>query len=132
MHDTSIEETLHDRVVAFLALPQRLRGPFAERQRRCVAGHRGLVGSALVRRLALEGFTLLSMTEGIVPALEPAHAIGWLEREAGRSVPTGSTVLLNLSGRGAKDAAQVMDLGPGNRFSTRAPDHPERPNWRIA
>jgi hypothetical protein len=29
-------------------------------------------------------------------------------------------------------AAQVMDLGPGNRFSTRAPDHPERPNWRIA
>lgn len=29
-------------------------------------------------------------------------------------------------------AAQVVDFGPGNRFSTRAPDHPERPNWRIA
>ena len=28
---------------------------------------------------ALDGFRLLSVTEGIVPALEPAHAIGWLE-----------------------------------------------------
>ena len=34
------------------------------------------------RRIA--GFQLLSVTEGIVPALEPAHAIGWLAREAGR------------------------------------------------
>jgi len=58
---------------------------------------------------ALEGFRLLSVTEGIVPALEPAHAIGWLAREAGRSVPTGSTVLLTLSGRGDKDAAQVAE-----------------------
>ena len=32
---------------------------------------------------ALEGFQLLAATEGIVPALEPAHAIGWLAREAG-------------------------------------------------
>jgi tryptophan synthase beta chain len=58
---------------------------------------------------ALEGFQLLSATEGIVPALEPAHAIGWLAREAGRSVPTGSTVLVTLSGRGDKDAAQVAE-----------------------
>jgi tryptophan synthase beta chain len=58
---------------------------------------------------ALAGFRLLSETEGIVPALEPAHAIGWLAREAGRSVPTGSTVLLTLSGRGDKDAAQVAE-----------------------
>jgi tryptophan synthase beta chain len=56
---------------------------------------------------ALEGFQLLAKTEGIVPALEPAHAVGWLAREAGRSVPAGSTVLLTLSGRGDKDAAQV-------------------------
>src|SRR5205823_6992712 len=35
---------------------------------------------------ALEGFQLLAATEGIVPALEPAHAIGWLAREVGRSV----------------------------------------------
>jgi tryptophan synthase beta chain len=58
---------------------------------------------------ALEGFQLLAATEGIVPALEPAHAIGWLAREAGRSVPTGSTVLVTLSGRGDKDAAQVAE-----------------------
>jgi len=58
---------------------------------------------------ALAGLQLLSITEGIVPALEPAHAIGWLAREAGRSVPTGSTVLITLSGRGDKDAAQVAE-----------------------
>jgi tryptophan synthase beta chain len=60
--------------------------------------------------LALEGFKLLSATEGIVPALEPAHAIGWLAQAAGREVPAGSTVLLTLSGRGDKDAAQVAEL----------------------
>jgi len=59
---------------------------------------------------ALAGFELLSATEGIVPALEPAHAIGWLRREAGRTIPHGSTVLLTLSGRGDKDAAQVAEL----------------------
>jgi tryptophan synthase beta chain len=58
---------------------------------------------------ALEGFQLLAATEGIVPALEPAHAIGWLAREAGRSIPLGSTVLVTLSGRGDKDAAQVAE-----------------------
>jgi tryptophan synthase beta chain len=58
---------------------------------------------------ALEGFQLLAATEGIVPALEPAHAIGWLAREVGRSVPAGSTVLVTLSGRGDKDAAQVAE-----------------------
>ncbi len=59
---------------------------------------------------ALAGFQLLSATEGIVPALEPAHAIGWLAREAKRSVPAGSTVLVTLSGRGDKDAAQVAEM----------------------
>ncbi len=59
---------------------------------------------------ALSGFRLLSATEGIVPALEPAHALGWLEREAGRSIPKGSTVLVTLSGRGDKDAAQVAEM----------------------
>jgi tryptophan synthase beta chain len=58
---------------------------------------------------ALEGFQLLAATEGIVPALEPAHAIGWLAREVGRTVPKGSTVLVTLSGRGDKDAAQVAE-----------------------
>jgi tryptophan synthase beta chain len=58
---------------------------------------------------AIAGFELLSVTEGIVPALEPAHAIAWLAREAGRSVPHGATVLLTLSGRGDKDAVQVAE-----------------------
>jgi tryptophan synthase beta chain len=58
---------------------------------------------------ALAGFQLLAVTEGIVPALEPAHAVGWLAREAGHAVPAGSTVLLTLSGRGDKDAAHVAE-----------------------
>jgi len=65
---------------------------------------------------AVAGFQLLSVTEGIVPALEPAHAIGWLAREAGRSVPQGSTVLLTLSGRGDKDAAQIAERLTGERL----------------
>jgi tryptophan synthase beta chain len=53
-------------------------------------------------------FRLLSETEGIIPALEPAHAVAWVMREA--ESLAGRTVLLNLSGRGDKDVAQVMDL----------------------
>jgi len=59
---------------------------------------------------ALAGFRLLSESEGIIPALEPSHAIGWLIREAGRSIAPGSTVLITLSGRGDKDAAQVAEM----------------------
>ncbi len=62
---------------------------------------------------ALQGFQLLSETEGIVPALEPAHAIGWLAREAGARVPKGATVLVTLSGRGDKDASQVAEILTG-------------------
>ncbi len=56
----------------------------------------------------IEGFRLLSESEGIIPALECAHAIAWIAREA----PTmqGQTVLMNLSGRGDKDVAQMMDI----------------------
>jgi len=58
----------------------------------------------------LAAFRLLSQTEGIIPALESAHALAWVVREAGRVVPTGATVLITLSGRGDKDVAQVRDL----------------------
>ena len=58
----------------------------------------------------LAAFRLLSETEGIIPALEPAHALAWLAREAGRSVPAGATVLVTLSGRGDKDVAQVREM----------------------
>jgi tryptophan synthase beta chain len=53
---------------------------------------------------ALEGFQLLARTEGIIPALEPSHVVGWLRR---RPLPDGSRVLLNLSGRGDKDLDTV-------------------------
>ena len=66
---------------------------------------------------AVAGFQLLAVTEGIVPALEPAHAIGWLMREAGRSVPSGSTVLVTLSGRGDKDAVQVAERLTGEHLA---------------
>ena len=61
----------------------------------------------------LAAFRLMAETEGILPALEPAHAVAWLVREAGRSVPSGATVLVTLSGRGDKDVAQVRDLLAG-------------------
>jgi tryptophan synthase beta chain len=63
----------------------------------------------------LVAFSTLAETEGIIPALEPAHALAWVLAEAGRSISAGSSVLLTLSGRGDKDVAQVRDLlsGPG-------------------
>ncbi|MDE3064411.1 MAG: tryptophan synthase subunit beta [Acidobacteriota bacterium] len=53
---------------------------------------------------------LLSELEGIIPALETAHAVAWLARSVGDLVPRGATVLLNLSGRGDKDVAQVRAI----------------------
>jgi tryptophan synthase beta chain len=59
----------------------------------------------------LEALQLLSRTEGIIPALEPAHALAWLTAAARKEeVPAGSTVLMTLSGRGDKDAETVMRL----------------------
>ena len=58
----------------------------------------------------LDAFSLLARTEGIIPALEPAHAVAWVVREAGRSIPAGATVLVNLCGRGDKDVAQVAEM----------------------
>jgi len=57
----------------------------------------------------LEAFQILAQTEGIIGALEPCHALAWVMREAGRSIPTDSTVLLTMSGRGDKDVALVME-----------------------
>ncbi|MCL6092081.1 MAG: tryptophan synthase subunit beta [Actinobacteria bacterium] len=59
----------------------------------------------------LEALQLLAKTEGIIPALEPAHAIAWLVRAtASGEVPAGSTVLVTMSGRGDKDVEHVMSL----------------------
>ena len=56
----------------------------------------------------IEAFQLLSRTEGLIPALEPAHALAWISRE--REYLKGKTVLLNLSGRGDKDVGQMMEI----------------------
>ncbi len=53
----------------------------------------------------------LARTEGIIPALESAHAVAWVIRaaETGELAP-GTTVLLTLSGRGDKDLTALMEL----------------------
>ncbi len=68
---------------------------------------------------ALAAFHLLSRLEGILPALESAHAVAWLVREA----PSlrGRTVLLNLSGRGDKDLGIVDESGAPPSSSPREP-----------
>jgi tryptophan synthase beta chain len=53
--------------------------------------------------------TRLARAEGILCALESAHAVAWVIEAAGREIPTGSTVLITLSGRGDKDAATLME-----------------------
>ena len=57
---------------------------------------------------ALRGLLALSQSEGIIPALEPSHALGYLLEmgEAGK-LASGTLVILNLSGRGDKDMLTV-------------------------
>ena len=55
---------------------------------------------------ALAAFHTLSRLEGIIPALEPAHAVAWMLENG---APEGSITLLTLSGRGDKDLEQVLD-----------------------
>jgi tryptophan synthase beta chain len=74
----------------------------------------GEIGRARYERAndaeAIDAFRLLCETEGIIPALEPAHALAWLVRACREGeVEQGATVLLTLSGRGDKDVAQIMD-----------------------
>jgi tryptophan synthase beta chain len=55
---------------------------------------------------ALAAFEELSRLEGIIPALEPAHALAWVHRKAG-GFPPDALLLVCLSGRGDKDVAHV-------------------------
>jgi len=76
----------------------------------------------------LDAFELLSRTEGIIPALEPAHALAWIVENRGSL--QDRTVLLNLSGRGDKDVAQVQAIRAGDPVALETvdfnPDMPER------
>lgn len=58
---------------------------------------------------ALEGFKLLSRTEGIIPALESAHAIAYLKKLAPKLDKT-QTVIVCLSGRGDKDVESIKSI----------------------
>ena len=59
---------------------------------------------------ALRGFGTLASLEGVIPALESAHAVAWIDTQVGRW-SRDATILLCVSGRGDKDVAQVMEMG---------------------
>lgn len=59
---------------------------------------------------ALQGFSLLSRLEGIMPALETSHAVAWMAASKGRWTEQDH-VLLCVSGRGDKDVAQIREMG---------------------
>lgn len=62
--------------------------------------------AAVTDKEALEGFKLLSEKEGIIPALEPAHAVFYLTKMRYR-IPKDSIIIMCLSGRGDKDTETV-------------------------
>jgi len=64
---------------------------------------------AVTDRQALDAFAALSRLEGILPALESAHAVAWVMGRRGHW-HGDDVVLINLSGRGDKDVAMVAEL----------------------
>ncbi|MBF0359899.1 MAG: tryptophan synthase subunit beta [Oligoflexia bacterium] len=58
---------------------------------------------------ALKAFSLLSKTEGIIPALESAHAVAYAITLA-KTLPKDKIIIINLSGRGDKDVQQVEEM----------------------
>jgi tryptophan synthase beta chain len=71
----------------------------------------------------LDAFALLARSEGIIPALESAHALAWISRE--RESLARKVVLVNMSGRGDKDVEQVARL-VGDAGGTSASGGPVR------
>jgi tryptophan synthase beta chain len=71
--------------------------------------------AAVTDQAALDAFVRVSRLEGIIPALETAHALAHLETLA-PTLPTGSRIVLNFSGRGDKDvmtAAKALNISGG-------------------
>ena len=64
---------------------------------------------AVTDKEALEAFTILAQTEGLIPALESAHAVAHVLKMAG-TVPADTIIVINLSGRGDKDCMEVARL----------------------
>ncbi|MFP4634901.1 MAG: tryptophan synthase subunit beta [Nitriliruptoraceae bacterium] len=59
---------------------------------------------------ALEGFRRTCELEGIIPALEPAHAVGWVLAHGREQLGEGARVLVTMSGRGDKDVDEVVEV----------------------
>jgi tryptophan synthase beta subunit len=64
---------------------------------------------AVTDEQAVEGFRLLCATEGIIPAMEPAHAI-YHAAQMAAGLPDDKIIVVNLSGRGDKDLAIVASF----------------------
>ena len=64
--------------------------------------------TSVTDREALDGFQLLCRTEGIIPALEPSHAIAATAKLA-KELPEDQIILMNLCGRGDKDIFTVAE-----------------------
>ncbi len=78
---------------------------------------------------ALEGFLRTCELEGIIPALEPAHAVGWLLHHGAAVLGEGARVVVTMSGRGDKDVDEVIevagwDLGVARAFDRAAGEGP--------
>ncbi|MCH8283682.1 MAG: pyridoxal-phosphate dependent enzyme, partial [Chloroflexi bacterium] len=70
---------------------------------------------------AVDAFQLLCRTEGIIPALEPSHALAYVA-DLAPTLPSGTTLLVNLSGRGDKDVetvAEALDAKASGRTDAR-------------
>jgi tryptophan synthase beta chain len=67
---------------------------------------------AVTDRDVLDAFAFLSRREGIIPALESAHAVAYVIQNAGR-FDKDDIVVINLSGRGDKDVAEVSAIRGG-------------------
>jgi tryptophan synthase beta chain len=81
---------------------------------------------------ALEAFQYLARTEGIIPALESAHAVA-AARKVARALGKDHLVLVNVSGRGDKDVDQVRRMlgdAPTTATRKRRPAHPPSPPGR--
>jgi len=61
---------------------------------------------------ALAAFQTLARSEGILPALEPSHALAFAKRHFGREADDNTLVIVNLSGRGDKDMDSIAELLP--------------------
>jgi tryptophan synthase beta chain len=77
-----------------------------------LADHKMAEYSAATDDEALDAFEVLARLEGILPALESAHALAWVLRE-GRALGPQARVLVNLSGRGDKDVEEVLRVRAG-------------------